>query len=221
MHEAVSALIKKLEFEKKHYNRSFQIKSKIDILTYEEIKKAVNKCRECELINTVNKKVMGNGSLNAELMLIGEAPGRNEDMKGEPFIGKAGEKLNQMLKYINIEREDVYISNVVKCRPPNNADPEKRWVETCKHFLMDEINVIRPRVILALGRYATAFLLNREVKMKDVAGQRFTIDGNITVIPTYHPSALLMQKGDAKERLRQRIASDLRSLKKVMEEHNG
>lgn len=226
MDRALNALAAKLEFEKKYYNRRFNISAESRVSNagmdeYSVLINDINNCRACTLINTVTKKVPGGGSTDADLMLIGEAPGYNEDKMGKPFVGKAGEKLTGMLGYIGMSRDDVYITNVVKCRPPNNADPEGEWIKSCSPFLDREISIIKPRFILTLGRFATKYMLGREVKMKDIAGKSFRVRDNIILVPTYHPSALLHAKGQFKDILRHRIADDLNVLKNIMEETDG
>lgn len=217
MDKALNALISKLKFEQKYYSRNFGISIK-ERDNCSLLAEDINKCRACELVNTVTRKVPGAGSPYARLMLIGEAPGYYEDKRGMPFVGRAGEKLDQMLSYIGINRDDVYITNVVKCRPPNNADPDGQWIESCAPFLDREIDLVRPRFILTLGRFAAKYMLKREVKIKEIEGKVFTVRGNIRLVPTYHPSALLHAKGELKDIMRKRIAGDLMVLSTIMEE---
>lgn len=147
-------------------------------------------CKRCVLYKTRRNIVFGKGNENAILMLVGEAPGEKEDIKGEPFVGAAGKLLTNMLKAINLTRNDVYIANVLKCRPPGNRDPKPKEIESCKTYLSKQIEIINPKIILALGRHALRFLT-------DYSGPLSAIRGNvlyykeIKVVPTYHPAALI------------------------------
>ena len=217
MDRIISSLIKSLEFEKRHYRSYMNISSDLFYNTYENIKDRLNTCSSCPLSSTATNKVMGYGSLDAEIMLIGEAPGATEDKSGKPFVGRAGEKLTQMLQYIGLERSDVYITNIVKCRPPGNRDPRRDEIEACAGFLQMEMEFVNPRFIMPLGRFASRHILGREGRMKDMSGHVFQED-NRYIIPTYHPSSLLIQKGDRYKETRKRIADDLKRMQTLLEE---
>ena len=153
---------------------------------YNEIKE----CQLCPLGATRTKFVFGVGNPNADLMLIGEAPGRNEDLQGEPFVGRAGQLLDKILAAINLSREEVYIANVLKCRPPNNRDPLKSESDTCQPYLKQQIELIKPKLILALGRVSGAWLLGEDLALKDMRNKSYIYNG-IEMMVTYHPAALL------------------------------
>ena len=151
----------------------------------------VRACQGCTLARTRTNAVPGEGPLNAELMFIGEAPGQNEDRQGRPFVGAAGSYLEELLGKINLKRTDVFITNVVKCRPPNNRDPLPDELAACSDYLERQIQVIIPKVIVTLGRYSMArFLPN--AKISDVHGQAYKIKGRL-VVPMFHPAAALHQ----------------------------
>ena len=150
----------------------------------------IKECQLCPLGATRTKFVFGVGNPNADLMLIGEAPGRNEDLQGEPFVGRAGQLLDKILAAINLSREEVYIANVLKCRPPNNRDPLKSESDTCQPYLKHQIELIKPKLILALGRVSGAWLLGEDLALKDMRNKSYSYNG-IEMMVTYHPAALL------------------------------
>ena len=152
----------------------------------------IGDCRRCKLCEARKNIVFGVGDPRAKLMFVGEGPGADEDAQGEPFVGRAGQKLNEMIRAIGIEREDVYIANVVKCRPPGNRDPETDEVATCSPFLFRQIEAIRPKVIVTLGSPATKTLLETKVGITALRGRWGSFRG-IPVMPTFHPAFLLRQ----------------------------
>ena len=158
--------------------------------TLKELNAKICNCQNCELGKTRTKFVFGVGNPNADAMLIGEAPGRDEDLQGEPFVGRAGKLLNDILKAVNFKREDVYIANILKCRPPNNRDPLPLEMETCIPYLHKQIDLIQPKVILCLGRVAANGLLDKKLSLGQLRENIYEFDG-IKVIATYHPAALL------------------------------
>ena len=154
---------------------------------YEQIKD----CQECQLGETRNKFVFGVGDPNANLVLVGEAPGAEEDKQGEPFVGRAGKLLDKILAAINRSRNnDVYICNVLKCRPPNNRDPLADEVVKCEPYLLRQIELLQPKLLVALGRVAGKTLLNIESPLKDMRGKLHDYHGTPLIV-TYHPAALL------------------------------
>ena len=155
-----------------------------------EIREALGECTRCKLHERRTNIVFGVGDPNARLMFIGEGPGADEDAQGEPFVGRAGKKLNEMIKAIGLRREEVYIANVVKCRPPGNRDPEPDEVGTCSPFLFDQIEAIRPRVIVTLGAPAARTVLGYKGPISRIRGTWQSSRG-IPVMPTYHPAYLL------------------------------
>jgi len=166
----------------------------------EELKKEVFNCHLCELVKTKKNYVFGEGNESADLMFVGEAPGAYEDELGRPFVGRAGQLLTRIINNVlELERDQVYIANIVKCRPPNNATPTPEIANTCKGYLFKQIEFIQPKVIVALGATAYKYLTNDlDAKITKIRGN--LIDwGGIKLIPTYHPSYLLRNPSAKKE----------------------
>jgi DNA polymerase len=160
------------------------------LTTLKAIRNQLTGCKRCKLHLERRNIVVGEGKENAKLFFVGEAPGRDEDIKGEPFVGKAGQLLTRIINAINLAREDVYISNIIKCRPPGNRNPEPDEIAACKPFLIEQIQVIKPEVICTLGTCATQTLLGTDEKISELRGRLHHYDG-IKLIPTYHPAFLL------------------------------
>jgi len=164
----------------------------ISTMSWDELAACVKNCTACDLHKTRTQTVFGVGNKNADLLIIGEAPGANEDKQGEPFVGRAGRLLNSMLNAIELKREDIYIANIVKSRPPNNRDPSPEEVAACTPYLTRQIALIKPKLILALGRIAAHFLLATNEAMGNLRGKQFTYgEQNTPLIVTYHPAYLL------------------------------
>ena len=163
------------------------------------IEEEIKQCRKCRLWETRINAVPGEGPENAEVMFIGEAPGYNEDVQGRPFVGAAGKLLTSLIQEVlGVSRADVYITNILKCRPPNNRDPLPSEVEACTPYLDKQINVIKPKVVVTLGRHSTKYILSKlgvkitgimKVRGKVFEGEIFGL--KIKVLPTYHPAAAL------------------------------
>jgi uracil-DNA glycosylase family 4 len=153
---------------------------------YQQIKD----CKKCHLHKTRTNFVFGVGSQNAKVMFIGEAPGREEDLQGEPFVGKAGQLLDKILAAINFTRDEVYIANILKCRPPENRDPLPDEIELCEPYLLEQIRIIKPKIICALGRISAQALLKTKQTLGQLRGKFHDYDG-IKFLVTYHPAALL------------------------------
>jgi DNA polymerase len=147
-------------------------------------------CTQCRLAQTRTQVVYGVGNAKAELMFIGEAPGRDEDLKGEPFVGRAGQLLTDIIKAMKLTRDDVYIANVIKCRPPENRNPEPDELDACRPFIKRQVELIQPKVIVTLGKFALQSLTGRAYAISAARGQWSEYDG-IKVMPTYHPAYLL------------------------------
>lgn len=163
------------------------------------IREDIGDCTRCKLHKQGRKQIVfGVGNPRAELMFIGEAPGADEDLQGEPFVGRAGQLLNNMIKAMGIQREDVYIANIIKCRPPNNRTPERDECETCSPFLMRQIEVIGPKAIVALGAVAAKTLLAINAPMSELRGRWFDFRGTKLAV-TYHPAFLLRDPRQKKE----------------------
>jgi len=156
----------------------------------EIVKEELKDCRRCKLYKERNHIVFGEGNEDARLMLIGEAPGHEEDLQGRPFVGAAGHLLDNMLKAINLSRREVYIANIVKCRPPQNRKPERDEIEACKPFLLKQIDIIKPSIICTLGSIATQTLLETKTPITKLRGHIYDFSG-IKLIPTFHPAYLL------------------------------
>lgn len=156
----------------------------------DELNSKICNCQKCALGKTRTKFVFGVGNPNADAMLIGEAPGADEDKQGEPFVGRAGKLLNDILKAVKFEREEVFIANILKCRPPNNRDPLPGEMETCIPYLHKQIELIKPKVILCLGRVAANGLLEKKLSLGQLRENVYDFNG-IKVLATYHPAALL------------------------------
>ena len=157
----------------------------------EEYRISICLCKECNLGETRKNFVYGTGDPNADLMLVGEAPGKDEDLKGEPFVGRAGRLLDKILLAIDKKRgEGVYIVNVLKCRPPNNRDPLPSEVNKCEPYLLKQIKIVKPKLIVALGRIAGKTLLKIDKPLKEMRGQIHSYNGTPLIV-TYHPAALL------------------------------
>jgi DNA polymerase len=156
----------------------------------ETVREELGDCQRCGLAASRTKLVYGVGNPNARLVLVGEAPGREEDLKGEPFVGEAGQLLDRILLAMGMLREEVYICNVLKCHPPNNRDPQPEEVATCEAFLIRQIAAIRPQVIIGLGRFAVHSLLKTRTPISRLRGEWQEYQG-IPLMPTYHPAYLL------------------------------
>lgn len=154
------------------------------------LENSINYCKECPLGLSRTNFVFGSGNPNADLMIIGEAPGADEDAQGKPFVGRAGKLLTKILKAINFDRDDVFIANILKCRPPGNRKPEKSEVNECEPYLKKQIELIKPKFILSLGLTSVNTLLKERFKMKDIRGKIFNYH-NTKLMVTYHPAALL------------------------------
>lgn len=158
--------------------------------TWEELEEACKKCNKCKLCNNRHNVVIGTGNKNAKIMFIGEGPGADEDLQGIPFVGKAGKLMDKAFEGIGIKREEVYIANIVKCRPPNNRNPEYEEAEACKEYLESQINLVKPEIIVLLGSVALKNILGKEYGITSSRGKWFEKDG-IKYLPTFHPAALL------------------------------
>lgn len=162
-------------------------------LNYEQLNEKAQKCRKCVLSKTRTKVVFGHGPVPCDLMLIGEGPGEQEDLSGLPFVGRAGQLLTQILASIGIDREkDIYITNIVKCRPPQNRAPQSDETEACYPYLESQIKLIRPKLLLLAGAPSTKVVLKNDEPMSKIRGQWFKLAGtDISVMPIFHPSYLL------------------------------
>ena len=181
-------------------------------MTLQDLSATLYNCQRCKLAKLGRTQVVfGTGNPNASIMFVGEAPGFNEDQQGEPFVGAAGKLLNQLLESAGLSRSQVYIANVIKCRPPNNRDPEQDEVDTCKPFLLQQIELIKPKLVCTLGNWATQTILEKKVGITKVKGQAIRLE-RFVVFPMLHPAAALHQ-GNLLETLKE----DFKKLKAYLD----
>lgn len=181
-----------------------QVSDRIPV--FEELKARALVCTDCGLSETRTNVVFGVGDPEARLMLAGEAPGKNEDLQGEPFVGAAGRLLDGLLGEIGVTREQAYIANVLKCRPPGNRDPRPDEIDSCKGYLREQIRLIEPDVVMTLGNFATKLLLNTETGITRLRGQKFDWWLGATLVPTFHPAAALRGGDRVKDQMREDFA---------------
>ncbi len=157
---------------------------------WDELEEACKNCNKCKLCNTRKNVVIGIGNKKAKIMFIGEGPGADEDIQGIPFVGRAGQLMDKALAGLGIKREDIYITNIVKCRPPQNRNPEKEEADSCKEYIETQIKLVNPEVIVLLGSVALKNILGEQYGITASRGKWFEKDG-IKILPTFHPAALL------------------------------
>ncbi|MDO9528945.1 MAG: uracil-DNA glycosylase [Syntrophales bacterium] len=167
-------------------------------VTLEEIRGALGDCQRCSLHEARNNLVFGEGNPNADLVFVGEAPGADEDLQGRPFVGRAGQLLTKIINAMGLTREEVYICNILKCRPPGNRNPRPEEIRVCEPFLIEQIRAINPEVICALGTFAAHTLLNTDAPISLLRGKFHSYQG-IKFMPTYHPAYLLRNPGAKKQ----------------------
>ena len=160
--------------------------------SWHELFQCVRNCTQCGLDRTRKNTVFGSGSNQADLLIVGEAPGANEDQQGAPFVGRGGMLLTEMLRAIGIDRENIFITNILKCRPPNNRDPLPYEVDCCTPHLKKQIEILKPKLMVAVGRIAAQFLLNSTTSLSRLRGKTYSYGENqIPLLVTYHPAYLL------------------------------
>ena len=185
-------------------------------LDWDTLESKVASCTLCDLHASRTQAVFGVGNRHADWMVIGEAPGAEEDRQGEPFVGRAGQLLTAMLKAIGLERDDVYIANILKCRPPNNRDPQPQEAESCTPFLNRQIELIQPKLILAVGKHAAHFLLKTDLAVGRLRGTEHRYEAtNTPVVVSYHPAYLLRSP---KEKCK--AWEDLKFAEQVIQKHS-
>lgn len=189
--------------------------STIAQMDWSQLEAAVKACTACGLRAGCMQTVFGVGNRQAEWLVIGEAPGADEDKQGEPFVGRAGQLLNSMLTAIGLRREQVYIANILKCRPPNNRDPKPEEADLCRPFLERQIALIQPKLILAVGRIAAQNLLNTDMPIGKLRGRVHQVNG-IPVVVTYHPAYLLRSPGE-----KRKAWVDLQFAVRTLKEHTA
>jgi uracil-DNA glycosylase len=181
----------------------------------EQIREQVNRCQACTLAKTRNQPVPGEGPADAVVMFIGEAPGKQEDLSGKPFVGAAGRLLDRLLAVAGIEREQVFITSILKCRPPGNRNPGAEEITACRAHLFAQIEVINPRIICPLGNFALQTLVGKEYTITDCRG-RPRIVGGRTYLPMFHPAAALYNPG-----LKATMEEDMKFLGQLLAKDGG
>lgn len=189
-----------LTIQRKTVNVDLPPGDKVSNYNWQQLKGAVSQCIACDLHETRKNTVFGVGNEQADWMVIGEAPGADEDRQGEPFVGKAGQLLNNMLLAVGLKREQVYIANILKCRPPNNRDPRPEEVVKCEPFLKRQVELVNPKIILAVGRIAAHNLLKTDVSLSKLRGKIYTYgEFETPLIVTYHPAFLLRSPSEKRK----------------------
>ena len=184
-------------------------------MTWEELENECKNCKKCELSATRTNCVFGCGNRNADLMFVGEAPGENEDMTGVPFVGRAGKLFDQYLAAVGIERGDVYIANMLKCRPPKNRDPKPEEQDLCIGYLREQVRLIRPKLIVCLGRISAMRLIDPDFRITKQHGQ-WVRRGQFEMCAVYHPSLLLRDP-----RRKPEMLTDMKSVKAKLDGLKG
>ena len=177
---------------------------------YLSLKERILNCQKCQLSQGRKNAVPGEGNLGTELMFVGEAPGRDEDIQGRPFVGRAGQLLTKIIHAMQFKREEVYITNIVKCRPPENRNPHKEEIEMCQDYLREQLEMIKPEVIVTLGKVAADLFIQSKLGMTALRGSFYEFN-NIKVMPTFHPSYIIRNEGN--KELKKMVWEDM---KKVM-----
>lgn len=180
------------------------------IQNFKELEEQIKDCKKCKLCNNRHNIVLGTGNRQAKIMFIGEGPGADEDIQGEPFVGKAGKLMDQAFKGIGINREKVYIANIVKCRPPQNRNPEQDEIDSCIDYLRTQVMLVKPEIIVLLGSVALKAILGKEYSITSSRGKWVEKKG-IRYLPTFHPAALL--RDESKKIF---FWKDLKEVKKFM-----
>ncbi len=198
---------------KKSYNKNTIEQSETSLSS---LKNIVSVCKNCDLHKTRNNTVFGEGNESAKILFIGEAPGKDEDKEGKPFVGRAGKLLTEIISSIDLTRRDIYIANTIKCRPPNNRNPEEIEVKACSNFLEKQIEIIKPKVIILLGKIAANRVLGIDQPIGELRKKKFLIKpNNIPAIIFYHPAYLLRSPKEKKK-----VWEDLLFLKSVLKEYD-
>ncbi len=178
----------------------------------EELRQEIGDCKRCRLHKTRTNLVFGEGNPDARLMFVGEAPGEEEDRQGRPFVGLAGQLLTRLIESVGLTREEVYIANVLKCRPPGNRNPMEDEIKACSPFLFRQIEIIQPRIICALGSFAAKLLLGQNIAISKVRGRLLKGINGYNVFPTYHPAYLLRNP-----RQKKTAVEDFKRIKELLE----
>ena len=213
MESIIKKYFPEMEIDISWYSKKLtqNISSKNNNLT--SLDEIIKKCKKCNLHKTRQNTVFGEGDPDSNIMIIGEAPGREEDEAGRPFIGRAGKLLNEFLKSIDLNRDSVFIANTIKCRPPENRDPEAAEINACSNYLDQQINFIKPKVLVLLGKVAANRLLGEDMPMSELRLKKFFIDKyDIPIIVFYHPAYILRSPSQKKK-----VWDDLQYLKGIID----
>lgn len=213
MESIVKKYFPEMEIDISWYSKKLtqNISSKNNNLT--SLDEIIKKCKKCNLHKTRQNTVFGEGDPDSNIMIIGEAPGREEDEAGRPFVGRAGKLLNEFLKSIDLNRDSVFIANTIKCRPPENRDPETAEINACSDYLDQQINFIKPKVLVLLGKVAANRLLGEDMPMSELRLKKFFIDKyDIPIIVFYHPAYILRSPSQKKK-----VWDDLQYLKGIID----
>lgn len=212
MQNILNAIRNYLEMEKKTGVSEYLFSKKDKAAIISRFKNQVLSCHMCHLAKTRKHVVFGSGNINAKLMFIGEAPGQEEDIQGLPFVGDAGMLLTKIIEAMGLKRGDVYICNILKCRPPENRNPLPEEISRCIEYLYKQIDIIKPDIICGLGKFASQILLNTDIPISRLRGKWHELNG-IKFMPTFHPAYLLRNPNDKK------LVWD--DMKKIMEALEG
>jgi len=204
--EKVDKLLSNLEERMKFFSQmgveylcspvSSSVSSKVSkSSSFHSLNENILHCQKCPLSQERKNAVPGEGNSKAELMFVGEAPGHDEDVQGQPFVGRAGQLLTKIINAMGYQRQEVYITNIVKCRPPQNRNPYKKEIEQCLPYLLEQIEMIHPQVIVALGKVAADFFVENDLSMSHLRGNFYEFK-EIRVMPTFHPSYLIRNEGN-------------------------
>ena len=213
MESIIKKYFPEMEIDISWYSKKLtqNISSKNNNLT--SLDEIIKKCKKCNLHKTRQNTVFGEGHSDSNIMIIGEAPGREEDEVGRPFVGRAGKLLNEFLKSIDLNRDSVFIANTIKCRPPENRDPEAAEINACSSYLDQQINIIKPKVLVLLGKVAANRLLGEDMPMSELRLKKFFIDKyDIPIIVFYHPAYILRSPSQKKK-----VWDDLQYLKGIID----
>ncbi len=199
MEDKTRQLIDRLEDKLKFYSQLgaefVTTPSSSEDSLYLSLRERILSCQKCPLSQGRKNAVPGEGNLGTELMFVGEAPGRDEDIQGRPFVGRAGQLLTRIIQAMKFKREEVYITNIVKCRPPENRTPHKQEIEMCQDYLREQLGMIKPKVIVTLGKVAADFFIESKLGMTALRGNFYEFN-NIKVMPTFHPSYIIRNEGN-------------------------
>lgn len=197
---------------KKYLERKINGSSSDNLSLLEKLYREVKNCQRCSLYKTRTNLVFGEGNPDALVMFVGEAPGKEEDLQGRPFVGAAGKLLRKAIRTVGISEKQIYIANILKCRPPKNRDPQPEEIIACLPYLKKQIKIVKPKIICTLGKFSTQNILNTTTGITHLRGKSFTGNGGEIIIPTYHPAACIYRPP-----WREQLIADLKKVKMEMD----